>query len=75
MSEQTERTDDELRRGNVIVVKGGRAMVLVPAEALELIDRLIQWAGDEKRRSVRVDVSAASTRAGDVSTKRERSDG
>ena len=56
MPEQNERSEADLRRGNVILVKGGRALVLQPGEALELIDRLIAWADDEKRRPLLIEL-------------------
>lgn len=50
------RSEDELRRGNVIVAKGGRAMVLTSGEALDVLDALVEWASDEQRRPKRIEV-------------------
>lgn len=60
MTKRTTTHDDErefdLSRGNVIIAKGGRAVILTPSQAVKVLEGLIDWESDERRRSKRIEV-------------------
>jgi len=57
LEEAAEAVERDLaRRGNVIIAKGGRAMILTPLEALKVIEALIDWETDAQRRPKRIEV-------------------